>query len=77
MERVGYQVVATDPRTGKRFYAFGSSPCYKVGWVASHYSSGVSAADRIKLQGYKNEAERIAEFYTRDGIINRNKRKED
>ncbi len=65
LSRVGYQVVATDPITGKRRYVFtceygNKTPCLKSQWVASHYKSGPNKADRETLEDFKIWAANLA-----------------
>lgn len=60
MFRVGYQVVAYDANTNKRKYAFGNSPCHKLGWVASHPYSGPNKRDRERLDKMSQEASFLA-----------------
>lgn len=60
MERVGVQIVATDSKTGKRVYAFGNSPCYKIPCGAAHGITGPSKATSEQLQ--------LAEQYLIDNL---------
>ena len=70
MERVGWQVVATDSVTGKRRAVFdtnrGKSPCLKSNWLASHYSSGLNKNDRETMKGYKIWAEDLAKKFNEE-----------
>lgn len=71
MVRVGYQVTAYDAATGKRVYAFENSrhhrtPCAKIGWVASHYKSGVSKIDAAQLERMKARAVEMAAQLNRE-----------
>lgn len=50
MHRCGYQLVATDAQTGKRVYAFNSSPCLKFAQGAAHYRSGLSTNTRESFE---------------------------
>ena len=65
LHRRGWQVVAYDSETGKRKSIFktrrGSTPCYKIGWVAYHYESGANKADCKRLSDYEKEAKKLAE----------------
>jgi hypothetical protein len=67
LSRVGYQVVATDPETGKRRYVFhtkdfqgGKTPCLKSSWIASHYKTGPNKADQETLNDFAIWAENTA-----------------
>jgi len=64
MERVGWQVVATDSVTGKRRAIFdanrGKSPCLKSNWLALHYASGLNKIDRETMESYKKWAMDLA-----------------
>lgn len=59
MHRLGWQVVAYDAETGKRKYIFNNSPCYKLGWVASHYMSGPNKYDFKRLEEMEIEAKAL------------------
>lgn len=70
LKRVGWQIVATDPKTGKRRYVFPSnpylktkSPCLKSQWLASHYKTGLNKADAKTFKDFEIWAKETAALY--------------
>ena len=67
----GVQIVATNTETGKRTAIFttgcGRTPCFKMGEWASHYKSGMNAADGQRFQDVMKKATAQAERWNTAG----------